>query len=327
MLDESAFTGSSLCVVGNINRDVKTAPMRAGEHLFADGETSVSSIIETVGGGGAISAFAAASLGARVAFLGKVGADGWGERLERTLTQHGIAAHLAKDRERPTGTSLALAFDNGQRHFVSCLPSSESLSFADLDLSALSGHRHLLRADVWFSEAMLFEGNRKLLENARRSGINVSLDLNWDPQWGRASAETIRARKQAVRDVLPFVNLAHGNVRELMEFADAPDLETALKALTGSGVEAVVVHLGAKGAGYWHQGALVVEPPAPVTSQVNTTGTGDVLSVCMMLLHHREDLAIAERLRRANALVAEFMEGKRAFIPALADEPSGFKKT
>lgn len=327
MSNDPIFGGGSLCVVGNINRDVKTAPVCAGEHLFADGETSVGSIIETVGGGGANSAFAAASLGARVAFLGKVGADGWGERLEQTLTQQGIAAHLAKDRERPTGTSLALAFDNGHRHFISCLPSSESLSFADLDLSALTGHRHLLRADVWFSEDMLFEGNRKLLETARQSDITVSLDLNWDPQWGRASAETIRARKQAVRAVLPFVNLAHGNVRELMEFADAPDLETALKALAGWGVEAVVVHLGAKGAGYWHCGALVVEPPAPVASQVNTTGTGDVLSVCMMLLHHREELSIAERLRLANSLVAEFMEGRRMLIPALADEPSGFTKT
>lgn len=322
MNSDSIFSGSSLCVVGNINRDVKTAPVRAGEHLFADGETSVSSIIETVGGGGANSAFAAASLGARVAFLGKVGADGLGARLERTLMQHGISPHLAKDRERPTGTSLALSFDNGHRHFVSCLPSSELLSLSDLNLGALTGHRHLLRADVWFSKAMLFEGNKALLESSRRSNITTSLDLNWDPQWGWASAETVRARKQAVRDVLPFVNLAHGNIRELREFTDAPDLETALKALTGWGVEAVVVHMGAKGAGHWHQGALVVEPPAPVTSLVNTTGTGDVLSVCMMLLHHREDLAIAERLRRANALVAAFIEGKRAFIPALADEPS-----
>ena len=123
------------------------------------------------------------------------------------------------------------------------------------------------------------------------------------------------------------MNLAHGNVRELMEFADAPDLETALKALAGWGVEAVVVHMGARGAGYWHQGTLLMEPPAPVALQVNTTGTGDVLSVCMMLLHHRRELAVAERLRRANALVAEFMEGKRAFIPALADEPSSFKNT
>ena len=256
MLDESAFSGSSLCVVGNINRDVKTAPLSGGEHLFSDGETPVDSIIETIGGGGANSAFAAASLGARVAFLGKVGADGLGDRLDRTLRQHGIAAHLARDAAHASGTSIALAFENGCRHFISCLPASRALSFADLDLSALTGCRHLLRADVWFSESMLFEGNKALFQIARQSGAAVSLDLNWDPHWGHAAADEIRTRKQAVRDVLPWVSLAHGNARELMEFADAPDLETALKRVVDWGAEAVVVHLGDKGAGHFHRGRV-----------------------------------------------------------------------
>jgi 2-dehydro-3-deoxygluconokinase len=319
MQADSMFTGSSLCVVGNINRDVKTAPLRADAALFSDGETSVASITETVGGGGANSAFAAATLGARVSFAGKVGADALGERLERMLKRHGIAAHLAKDTAHPSGTSIALAFSSGQRHFVSCLPANEALGFTDLDLRALEGCAHLLRADVWFSGAMLHGGNAQLFQKARDAGIAVSLDLNWDPQWGRAHTAQIAARKQAVRDVLPFVNLAHGNVRELAEFADAPDLDTALKRIAGWGAEAVVVHLGAKGAGYFADGGLVVEPPAPVQQQVNTTGTGDVLSMCMMLLHHRTDIAIRERLRLANGIVAEFMEGRRTLIPPLGD--------
>ena len=41
MLDESAFKSASLCVVGNINRDIKTAPMPSGDFLLRDGETSV----------------------------------------------------------------------------------------------------------------------------------------------------------------------------------------------------------------------------------------------------------------------------------------------
>jgi sugar/nucleoside kinase (ribokinase family) len=165
---------------------------------------------------------------------------------------------------------------------------------------------------------MLFEGNRQLFQKARDSNITVSLDLNWDPQWNRADAEKIRTRKEAVRAVLPLVNLAHGNVRELMEFADAPDLETALARLSNWGAEAVVVHLGAKGAGYYSQDSLVVEPSVPVASQVNTTGTGDVLSVCMILLHHLPEMTIAERMRLANSIVAGFMEGKRPLIPPLA---------
>jgi sugar/nucleoside kinase (ribokinase family) len=319
MQDDSVFEGSSLCVVGNINRDVKTTPFGASEALLTDGETSVDSIVETVGGGGANSAFAAGALGARVTFLGRVGADALGDRLERTLTGHGISAHLARDRAQASGTSIALTFDNGHRHFVSCLPANEALAFGDLDLAALRDHGHLLRSDVWFSEPMLFEGNKPLFQFARDAGLTVSLDLNWDPQWGRATARRIHERKEAVRAALPWVNLAHGNVRELMEFADAGNLEEALKRLTDWGVEAVVVHLGDRGAGYFHQGALTVESPSPAGARVNATGTGDVLSVCMMLLHHRTEIAIPDRLRMANAIVAQFIGGKLSLIPPVAD--------
>ena len=313
------FEGSSLCVVGNINRDVKTSPLHAGEHLLRDGESSVSSISETIGGGGANSAFAAAAMGARLSFVGKIGEDPLGARLERTLARHGLISFLAKDPAHPSGTSIALALDNGHRHFVSCLPANEALTFEDIDLRSLEGMQHLLRADVWFSEAMLFGGNARLFQAATERGIPISLDLNWDPQWGHAPAAQIEARKQAVRDVLPLVTLAHGNVRELMEFTGAPDLDSALRNLTAWGAKAVVAHLGAQGAGYYQEGELLIEPPAPVRSLVNSAGTGDVLSVFLMLLHQRADIAIAERLRTANGIVAQFMEGSLSLIPALAD--------
>ena len=122
-----------------------------------------------------------------------------------------------------------------------------------------------------------------------------------------------------MRDVLPWVSLAHGNARELMEFTDASDLETALRRVVDWGAEAVVVHLGDKGAGYFHRGELMIEPAVPVRTQVNMTGTGDVLSVCMMLLHHRTEIGMPDRLRLANEIVSQFIEGKRQLIPALAD--------
>lgn len=313
------FKSSSLCVVGNINRDVKTSPLHADEHLLRDGESSVSAISETIGGGGANSAFAAAALGARVSFAGKVGHDALGDRLERTLARHGVGSHLAKDAAHPSGTSIALVFDNGHRHFVSCLPANAALTFEDIDLRALDGMQHLLRADVWFSEAMLFGGNARLFRAAAERGIPVSIDLNWDPQWGHAETAQIEARKQAVRAVLPLVTLAHGNVRELMEFTNAPDLDGALGNLTRWGVKAVVVHLGSKGAGYYQDGSWLVAPPAPVREYVNSAGTGDVLSVCLMLLHQRADLPMAERLRIANGIVAQFIEGSLSLIPTLTD--------
>jgi sugar/nucleoside kinase (ribokinase family) len=303
---------------GNINRDVKIAPIVPGQHIFQDGETSVEWTAESVGGGGANTACAAAALGARVGFLGKVGADGLGKRLEEVLVRHGVAAHLSRSADCATGTSVNLAFTDGHRHFLSSLPNNGALGLEDLELPALRGYDHMHRADVWFSGPMLQGGNERLFRYAREQGIRTSLDINWDPQWGSsANPETIRARKLAVRKLLPWVNLAHGNRRELMEFTGADDLETSLRSLEEWGVEAVVVHLGAGGAGCYQQGVFTVEPAVPASRQVNSTGTGDALSVCMMLLDRWRDIPLRRKMALANQVVAEFIEGRRKLIPSL----------
>jgi len=317
MLNDALLKTGNLCVVGNINRDIKTAPIAPGDHLFQDGETSVASITETVGGGGANSACAAAALGAKVGFLGRVGADAIGDRLEQCLKRHGVSAYLARSGDQATGTSINLTYTNGQRHFVSSLPNNQSLGLEDLDLSALSGYRHLYRADVWFSHSMLYDGNKELFQAARQSGLAVSIDLNWDPHWGTASAGEIQKRKKAVRAMLPWVTLAHGNIRELNEFADSAGLDRTLCLLADWGVEGVVVHMGDQGAGYFQNGALIVEPPVPAGSLVNTTGTGDILSVCMMLLHHHNEISPREKLHLSNSVVSEFIENRRQLIPQL----------
>jgi sugar/nucleoside kinase (ribokinase family) len=90
-----------------------------------------------------------------------------------------------------------------------------------------------------------------------------------------------------------------------------------LKRLTDWGAGAVVLHMGAQGAGYYCRGDLIVEPSVPVERCINTTGTGDLLSVCMMLLDGRDDIPIAERLRLANRIVADFIAGRRELLPPL----------
>src|SRR5689334_4962127 len=97
MLDDRAFRGQRLAIVGNICRDVKTAPIRAGEHLLEDGETPTAAITETVGGGGANSALAAAAVGADVRFAAKVGDDFLGKQLEQSICSRGIKSFIRRD--------------------------------------------------------------------------------------------------------------------------------------------------------------------------------------------------------------------------------------
>jgi sugar/nucleoside kinase (ribokinase family) len=284
--------------------------------LLQDGETPTEQIVETIGGGAANSAVAAAGLGAEVRFAGKVGDDALGRQLEQMLADRGVRSFVRRDPGVATGSSLALTFTTGHRHFICCQPNNTTLSFDDIDLSMLEGGRHLLRGDIWFAEPMLAGGNARLLEAARRRGLATSLDINWDPQWNSAPAATNRARKEAVRQVLPLVDLVHGNVRELNLFTDSGDLAASLARLTAWGAGAVVVHLGAQGAGYFCQGELVTEPAAPVRRHVHSTGCGDLLSACLMLLHDRADIPVRKKLHLANGIVAEYMEGRRA-LPAV----------
>jgi len=316
MLDESAFREAKLCVVGNINRDIKTAPIRPGDYLFSDGETSINGVHETIGGGGANSAAIAAGLGASPSFIGQIGDDETGRRLEQALTCAGVRCHLHKGAPA-TGTTINLVFDNGQRHFLSCHPNNAALSFEALDLAPLASADHLLRADIWFSEAMLYGGNEKLFSAAHDAGVPVSIDLNWDPKWGRAGRDEIERRKEAVRGILPLIDLAHGNARELNEFSGETDLTRSLGRLLEWGVKGVVVHLGSQGAGYFSGVEFLVEPPAPIQRQVMVTGCGDVLSTCMMLLHGNDGVSIPEKLRLANRVTAGFMEGRLKLLPSL----------
>lgn len=320
MSRRSPFAGTSLCVVGNLNRDVKLQGVPASATVLRDGETAVTAVTESIGGGGANSACAAAALGAPVHFLGKVGADRLGQSLRRVLERHGVRTHLARDQACATGTTAALGFNNGHRHFLSYLPNNRNLRFEDLDLACLDQCQHLLRADVWFSRSMLERGNEALLAQARMRGLKTSLDINFDPVWSTGSARERRHRKELLRQVLWQVDVVHGNARELCEFTDCADLKAALRQLTAWGVRAVVAHLGARGAGYYCAGRLIIEPANRARRLVHSTGSGDVLSVCMILLDQRADLSIQQKLRLANRVVREFMEGRRHLIPTL-DEP------
>lgn len=317
MTEDSLFHGVRLCVVGNVNRDVKTAPFPGGPHLLADGETSIPGVFETVGGGGAISAAAAAALGAGVDFIAQTGADALGCQLETALTRAGVKCWFRRAPGIATGTTLNLVYADGHRHFLSCHPNNERMEFSSLDLAALAGADHVYRADPWFSEPMLFGGNRRLLETARSAGVPTSMDINWDPAIGRVSTETLRARREALRSVLPWVDFVHGNERELCVFTGAEEADAAAARLLSDGAGAVILHLGARGAGYVSRTESVRVPSAPVTCRVNATGTGDLLSVCVMLLGARLEMSWREKLAVANGVVAEYIEGRRSVVPVL----------
>ena len=305
-----------IAIVGNINLDIRTSPIRATEQVLSDGETSVAEIEEAVGGGGANTALAAARLGGRVHFCGCMGADELGQRLRRHLERFGIATHLVQ-KDAPTGRSIALNWDNQQRHFLSSLPSGALLQEQDIDLNGLitAGCRHLYRADLWFSPRMLEGGNESLLRRAHASEMQTSVDLNWDPQWNNPDDSQIAHRINAVRAVLPHVSMVHGNERELCRFTGSDRLERAIDSILSDGAEAVIVHRGSRGsAAYLRSGESFEAPAVEVRSPKRPLGTGDAFTAAFLLLDH---VPMAQRLDAANSVAAAHLDGSRDLMPRL----------
>jgi sugar/nucleoside kinase (ribokinase family) len=319
-----------IAIVGNVNLDVKTAPIAPDPRLLLDGETSVAEVYETLGGGGANTAIAAARMGCRVTFCGAVGDDALGERLAAFLARHGVHPLLARKPGVPTGRSIALNWQNHQRHFLSCLPSALLLDAADVDVAALAaaGCRHLYRADIWFAPHLLDAddnndaGNARLLREAREHGLQTSIDLNWDPHWhaGRG-APLVRARIDAAARMLPHATYVHGNERELCFFAARPALPDAAAWFFDRGARCLIVHLGPAGsAAMTADGAVIRAPAEPVARIVSEAGTGDVFTAAFLLRHEME---LPQRLVECNAVAALHLSGREPFLPRLDAEPFG----
>jgi 2-dehydro-3-deoxygluconokinase len=303
----------SLAIVGNINLDIKISVLGVDEAVFTDGETSVSEIYESIGGGGANTAVAAAQLGAAVHFFGCVGDDELGSRLERAMQGFGVTTYLAR-RPVATGRSINLNWTNGCRHFISSLPNTRALTVEDIDIPA--GCRQLLRADVWFSEPMLEYGNQRLFERARAAGVETCLDINWDPEWSVPGNPRVPARKECLRRILHLISYVHGNERELSYCTGCSTVLDACRWLVAQGCGEVIVHRGAQGAASFSASRGWVEvPAAPVDRIVCSTGSGDVFCAAHMLLSHLET---RERLTASAEIAAGHLAGRRVLLPRLS---------
>jgi sugar/nucleoside kinase (ribokinase family) len=306
-----------IAIVGNINVDYKTGSIPADPRIFVDGETSIGEIYESVGGGGANTAVAASRMGGQVVFCGAIGNDALGRRLEAFLVECGIRPQLAVKTE-PTGRSLALNWERNQRHFISCHPSALMLAAADIDLAAFEaqGCRHLYRADIWFGPRLLQEGNLRLFQDARRRGMDVSVDINWDPHWHAGRDDrNVRERIDAVARTLPHVTYAHGNERELLFFAGRKTMPEAAAWFFSHGVSTLIVHRGALGSSALTADGKTVDVPAVSVSRiVSEAGTGDVFTAAFLL---REAMPMTQRLAECNAVAARHLSGESRFIPPL----------
>jgi len=211
-------------------------------------------------------------LGHRVAWVGRVGSDPFGEAAVRTLRGEGVDVEdVVVDGSAATGLMFLeqRAADLTRVHYVRAGSAGSRLAPDDLPLDAIRSARLLHVTGVTPAlSSTAAEAVSRAVAVAREAGVRVSLDVNHrDRLWSRDAAAPV------LRALLPGVSLLVAGEDELGIVADGPEDE-AVAQLLDNGVDAVAVKRGAAGAtlcaatGRWDREAVAV-------SAVDTVGAGD----------------------------------------------------
>jgi len=283
-----------ILVAGDINVDL----ICSGYQSFpAPGkEVLVDDFVMTLGGSSAICAMGLARLGNPVAFIGKVGADSWGDYCIETLRAAGIdVSGLSRDPALRTGVTISIT-SAVDRALVTFAGSVAALRAADVDAWALDDAAHL-HVSSFFLQKDLRPAFRRLFALAHSSGLSTSLDPGFDPseRWDRDLLETL----EAVDVLLP-------NETELAAISGTTDLADGLRRLI-NGRTRVVAKLGQRGSATLERDALL-EIPAFAVDPIDTTGAGDSFDAGFLHSWLRE-LPIHECLRWGSACGALSVRG------------------
>lgn len=225
------------------------------------------------GGAPANLAVAASRLGANTAFIGKVGADGFGNFLKKTLADNGVdVSAVAADPAEHTTLAVVALDGAGERSFSFYRdPSADvNLCMEDIPEEMLKHTRFLHFGSVSLTAEPAAGATLWAAETAKRHGALISYDPNYRPSlW--PDRETAIPR---MRQPLPLVDILKVSGEELPLLTGTADLLTGSAQLADLGIRLVLVTLGADGAFYRFGGCTGHIPGIPCRVG-DTNGAGD----------------------------------------------------
>ena len=280
--------GGRVIVVGSVNIDLVVTTDR----LPGPGETVTGGRFARYHGGkGGNQAVAAARLGARVAFVGAVGDDAFGQEARSALVGEGIdVSELAVLADTATGVALILV-DRAGENIISVASGANGAVTVDGVVAALERLAAGVGDVVLVGHEIPTTAARAALEAARAAGATTILNP--------APADGLDAATLGAADVLT------PNEGELV----------ILRAAGLPATSALLVSLGAQGARLDERDGSAAIPALPVTA-VDTVGAGDTLNGALAAaLADGLDLPAAARRAVAAASLSVTRAGAREGMP------------
>ncbi|QIG47882.1 ribokinase [Nordella sp. HKS 07] len=297
----------TVAIFGSINMDViaylDRLP-RPGETLHGAGYKM------GLGGKGANQAVAARKLGADVCFIGRTGADSFGDAARAELTSYNVdLAHIRRDEDSATGIAIIKVGEGGQNM-----------------ISVIAGANGAVDASDAAAAKADLEGARVLL-----------LQLEVPLTGALAAARTVRAKGGTVildpapaprepfpAEVIAAVDIVTPNESETAGLlgwqpATADDAVRAARELRSKGFRTALVKLGAKGVAFSGPESEGFVPPFKVTA-IDTVAAGDSFNGGLAVaLDEGRPLADAVRFAAAAGALSTTKKGASTAAPTRAE--------
>jgi sugar/nucleoside kinase (ribokinase family) len=182
----------------------------------------------------------------------------------RRLDESGVdTSHVMVDPQLKTGMGIALCREN-DRAILTYLGSVCAVKPEDVTDRFLASAHHLHHGS-FFLHTALQSNVPEMFDRARRSGVTISLDTNWDPE---------ESWNSVLADALPRTDIFMPNEQEALLISRKKDLDAAMSQFHAAGVPLVTVKRGAEGA-LASDGRRKIECRVPRAVGGDGVGAGD----------------------------------------------------
>ncbi|CAM3040304.1 carbohydrate kinase [Paenibacillus sediminis] len=262
---------------------------------------SVDSFQKAAGGAPANVACAVSKLGGRSAFIGKLGADAFGDFLVDTMKGIGVdTSFVLRTDEANTALAFVSLKADGNRDFSFYRNPSADMLLSEEEIGdwfSVGDILHFCSVDL--IEAPVKYAHFKAIRTAKSAGAIISFDPNVRlPLW--------RDPEECRRTILEFLPLSHIvkiSDEELTFITGIEDEKEAIASLFVGDVQHVVYTRGAEGAA-WFTKEFEVSVPGNLVDAEDTTGAGDsFIGALLFQLHLLTDVQQQISRERAEELL------------------------
>ncbi|WP_457916466.1 carbohydrate kinase family protein [Candidatus Lokiarchaeum ossiferum] len=286
----------------------------AKNEILLDGETFVDSVSYQKGGcAGNFSCVLKSIMPmAEVSLVSRVGRIPYSDFLIKEIEKFGVIPVFQIDNVERTQVTMALSYQDGQRHFLTFLGGLKNFVIEDIPEDIFKDVHHLAFRGIWFAEKLLLK-SEEFIKKAIALGVDVSIDLGFDPYWNLQKQNekfqvNVGKRRSAVMKTLKYVKYLFGNEEEITQLIHSESLDAAIHEILDMGVKNIIIHRGDKGCRIIQSSKLKpmkdfssINIPALQVEVKNPVGSGDTFD---------------------SIFLAEILEGK-PIIPAAALATAG----